>query len=461
MDHARIRALKGDSGKTVSRKAIKSGRASSSQTPRHSPIPSLLTSPSHSAAPSRVGSDISDDDVDFDDVMSTASASSLIEVNEEDGISMFDVSKFLEEMQDRKRNNGDTREQLLEFYIKTLRSHYNPHTHLWLDGSAQVLAELFLRSANRGLTARERLLSLQALVLTMGTSEEVSIVEESLDTIRHIIMDDDDDDCRVFAMYAMCFAVLYGGGDEDDAQTTLDFLADIVQTDGESIEAHDNAVLVAGAMQAWAFIASHVEDMSDSAFVAIDGFVDQLDSGHVLVQSHAAACIALIFEASREHEHDTGAPFQLPYDPKQLAGRINQIAKQFSRSVSKKDRRSLRDTLNSVVTSLERGVGPGYSTAGFAPDARGEKPTGKVNEDGIVEFGYRLKLRLGNHVAIIKTWSLLSRVDMMKLLFGGSLLRHVFDNPVVSECLSDASFEENGPAQKTTKHMVANGGGKR
>lgn len=455
--HARVKALKGDSGKTVSKKAIKSGRASASQTPRSSPIPSLLTSPTHSAVPSRVGSDISDDDEDFDDVMSTHSSGSLIEVNEEDGTATLDAHKFMEEIQDRKRNNGDTREQMLEFYIKTLRSHYNPHTHEWLDDSAQSLAQIFLRSANRGLTARERLLSLQALVLTMSTSEEVDIYEES-QTIRQIVMDDDDDDCRVFGLYALCFAVLYGGGGEEDAQTILDYLADIVQTDGESIEAHDNALLVAAALQGWAFVASHVEDMSDPAFVAIDAFVDQLESGDVHVQSHAAACIALIFEASRLHEHDTGAPFQLPYDPKQLAGRINEITKQVSKSVSKKDRRGLRETLNSVVTSLERGVGPGYSTAGFTPEYREGKPSGKVNEDGVVEFGYRLKLRLGNHVAIINSWSLLSRVDMMKLLFGGYLSRHMFDNPIVTECLSDADFNQQASAQKPTKHVLVNGG---
>ncbi|KAF7552624.1 hypothetical protein G7046_g7356 [Stylonectria norvegica] len=444
MNHARVKALKGD-GKTVSKKAIKSGRASSSQTPRISPMASLLTSPSHSAVPSRVGSDVSSDEYDDEDMaMSVNSGTSLVEVNE-DGSSTFDAKKFIEEIQDRKHNNSDTREQLLEVYIRVVRSHYTSNTHAWLDNSANSLAEIFLRGANRGLTARERLLNLEALTLTMGTSEDVDIFEHGEQTIKQIITDDDDDDCQIYAIYALCFAVLYGGGGEEVALDILDYLVEIVQTDGESIEAFDSAPIVAAALQGWTFVASHVEDLSDVAEVAMDAFVDQLDSADVDIQSNAAACIALLFEASRNHEEETGQPFQLPYDPQKLAGRLSQIAKESSKAVSKKNRRGLRENINSVVTSLERGVGPGYSTAAMVPrNKHEERAFGKVDEDGAAEFGYRQKLRMGNQVAIIDSWSLSSRVDMLKIIFGGHLQKHAFDNPVVSECLSDADFSAQG-----------------
>ena len=453
MNHARVKALKGE-GKTTSKKAIKSGRASASHTPRTSPIASLLSTPSHtplhtpahSTAPSLVDSDSDDDD----DSESNSGDDSLVEVDE-DGISTFDVKKFLDEIQDRKHNNNETREQLLEVYIKTLRNHYNPHTHEWLDESAQALAEHFLRTANRGLTARERLLSLYALNITLGTTEEVDIYEDYHQAIRQIIIDDDDEDCEIFAIYALCFAVLYGGGDEEIAQELLDYLSQIVQTDGESIEAHGSGPVVSAALQAWSFVASHVEDISDAAWVAMDAFVDQLDSTDMEVQAHAASCIAFIYEGSRNHEEETDEPFNLPYDPHLLAKRMAEITKQTFKGVAKKDRKALRDGLNSAITSLERGVGPGYSTAGFTPDHRGEKPAGKPNEDGVVEFGYRQKLRLGNYVAPIESWGLLARVDMMKLFFGGHLLRHIFDNPVVAECLSDVEFNQNGAPKKHKK----------
>lgn len=191
MNHARVKALKGD--KTVSKKALKSGRASLSQTPRSSPMASLLTSPAHSAAPSRVASDESDDDEDYDAMtMSTTSGSSGIDISEE-GISVFDARHLIEELQDRRHNNSETREQLLEIYIKILRTRYTPQTHEWLDEAATELAELFLRSANRGMTARERMLSLQAFVLTLATSEEADIAEHGQQVLQQIISDEDDE----------------------------------------------------------------------------------------------------------------------------------------------------------------------------------------------------------------------------------------------------------------------------
>merc|ERR1712000_349216 len=169
-----------------------------------------------------------------------------------------------------------------------------------------------------------------------------------------------------------------------------------------------NGFIVAAALQGWAFVASHVDDFSYAALMALDGFYDQLDSVDVGVQSNAAACIALIFEAARTHEEETGETWELPVNPEKLTGRMTELAKQSSKSVSKKDRRDLRDSLISAITSLEKGVGPGYSSAGYAPQKSDKRPTNKTNEDGVVEFGYRHKLRLGNYVAVIDSWSLSS-----------------------------------------------------
>ncbi|KAH7148863.1 interferon-related developmental regulator-domain-containing protein [Dactylonectria macrodidyma] len=455
MNHARVKALKGN-GKTTSNKAIKSGRASLSTTPRNSPMASLLTSPAHSAAPSQAGSDFSDDD-DFDIAsVSDDSFGSSVE-NIEEGISTFDAKQLIAELQDRKRNNAESRERFLELFISLVRCRYTSQTHEWLDEAATELGELFIRSANRGMTARERQLSLWAFILTVCTSEDADVFEHGQNTLRQIITEDDDEECKVWAIYALCVAVLYGGGSEEAAQETLDYLVDIVQTDGESIEAHDNGLIVAASLQAWAFVASHVDDLSATADIAMDAFVEQLDSTDVKVQSHAAACIALIFEESRNHEEETGEPFQLPYDPQRLTGRMAELAKQSSKSVSKKHRKELREGLTNVVTSLERGVGPGYSAAGFAPDKRNRLAVSDANEDGIVEFGYRLKLRSGNNVATIDTWSLSSRVDMLKVIFGGHLQKHIFINPVVSECLSDAEFNQF-ESTKPAKHPVSKGG---
>ncbi|KAK5987510.1 hypothetical protein PT974_11641 [Cladobotryum mycophilum] len=445
MNHARVKALKG-SGKTVSKKAVKSGRASGHVTPRGSPMASLLTSPIHSAAHSRVTSDISDDggednEFDLDDMASSVySGGSVSEYADDQEALVFDTKALIEGIQDRKHNNSETREHFLEIYIKTLRTRYSPDTHLWLDDAAPALAEVFLHDSDRAATAKERLLSLQAYCLTIGTVDSLEIFEQAQRVLKQILLEDDDDDCRVYAIYALCMAVLYGGGAEESALEVMEYLVGIVETDGESIEASDNAVIVAAALQGWSFVASHVSDFSDYADAAMDAFVDQLDSTDVEVQSNAGSCIALVFEASRNYIEETGEPFQLQYDPQRLAGRMSEIAKYSSKAVSRKHRRDLRESLVSVVTSLERGVGPFYSTALFIPEKSDFVPASQRNDDGQAEYGYRYKLRLGNSVAKIDTWSLYFRVSLMKILFKGGLQLHVFVNPVVMECLEDAHF---------------------
>ncbi|KAH6610828.1 hypothetical protein Trco_000848 [Trichoderma cornu-damae] len=454
MNHVRVKALKGN-GKTVSKKAIKSGRASGNITPRSSPLPSLLASPTHSAAHSRVTSDVSDDDGEFeldDNASSIYSGGSLDDATDEPDTLVFDTRALIDGLQDRKHNNSEMREYFLGVFIKTVRNHYSADTHLWLDDASGELAELFLHDSNRAATAKERLLSLQAFCLTVGTVGSLEIFDGAQKILKQIMMDDDDDDCRVFAIYALCMTVLYAGGLEEAALEVMEFLVEIVRTDGEHVEAHDNAVIVAAALQGWCFVASHVADFSDYADIAMDAFVDQLDSDDIEVQSNAGGCVALIFEASRNHIEETGEPFQLQYDPQRLAGRMSELARLSAKSVSRKHRRSLRENLLSVVTSLERGVGPFYSTALYIPEKGEHVPVAQRTDDGQAEYGYRCKLRLGSHVAKIDTWSLYFRANLMRVIFKAGLQHHVLVNPVVVECLEDAHFvQDYSPVQRATK----------
>lgn len=457
MNHARVKALKGN--KTVSRKAVKSGRASGAVTPQGSsgsPMTSLLTSPTHSASHSRPASDSDSDGSDFelDDMMSSIHSADSLETPADDGAaagSALDTDALITAIQDRKHNNTDLREQYLDAFIRFMRTRYTEDAHLWLDAAAVPLTDAFLKGANRGDSPRERLLSLQAYCLTLGTVEDMDVYDGASRALRQILLDDDDDACRVWALHALAMSVLYGGGAEEAALETMEYFVDIIQSDGESVEAHDNAAVVSAALLAWGFVAAHVDDYADYADSAIDAFTDQLDSGDVEVQSNAAMCVALIYESSKAHETETGKPFDLQYDPQRLVGRIAELARLSAKSVSRRSRRDLREALVSVVTSLERGVGPYYSTALYMPEKDERVPVAQRTDDGRAEYGYRYKLRLQNRAAKVDTWSLYFRVAMMKLIFRGGLDKHMFINPVVSECLEDANFAQEYSAEDAKK----------
>lgn len=434
MNHARIKELKGTSGKTVSRRAIKSGKAG------QSPMDSLMTTPTSSAPPSRITSDVSDIDFsdenqEFDDTASLFTSS-----DHEDGVTpagTFNPDALLEFLQDRKRNNPENREKYLETYIRVVRTRYNEEAHDWMEPAATNLIQCFLQSANRGSTARERVLSLQAFCVTVSVAYTLNAYAETKGTLRAILTDDDDTDCCTWAIYSLAAVTVFSGKDvgQDNVAETLAFLHEIIASSGGSIEAEDNEHVVITAILCWCFVASYADDLSEFADDTLDAFVDQLDSSDLETQAMAGSGAAFILEAARLHKEETDEELGLSYSAERLLPRIRQLGKLSSKFVSRKDRRTLRNSLVSVATSLERGVGPDYSTALLNPDDPNSR-------DGEAEYGYRKQLRFDTHRATIDTWALSFRVDVLKVIFRGSLQRFAFDyeNENVAECLEDADF---------------------
>jgi hypothetical protein len=422
MSGLRVKELKGE-GKTTSRKARKSGRASGTASPGGSEIlhkifqhEDVYRSGSEATPPETPA--VYDSDSEW---MSQPSIAAALEEMED---TPFDPKKLVEELQDRKNNQTDTRELLLRHYVKTLRNQYD-HDFDSLDGQAEDLIGAFLRSANRGTTSSERSLSLQAFSLTASIAD-VTKPDSARHLLKQILNDDDDEECQVQALYALCQTIVYYGASKDEVYDFLDYLVEIMQSNGDSVNALDKDEFMVAVFKCWAFAATRV-DIWQHADYAMDALVDKLDSNDVETQTTASECIAFIFEASRLHEDEEGEPFQLPYDPQRISSKITAMTKISVRSRSRADRRDLRESLRSVSTSLERGVGPFYSTAT-------NLETGK-------ELGYRLKLRRRDAIgtqyqAFIDTWNYFHRASFLREIFKSGLERHLqYDNPMVSDCL--------------------------
>lgn len=428
----RVKALKGE-GKTTSRKARKSGRASGTSSPGGSDI---LHKVFHQGeAPYRSESEATppqtppalDEEGEWLDGVVTPP---------EDDNSPFDTQQLLSELRDRKANHNETRELLLEHYVKTLRNRYSDE---YDNLDYEELFEAFLRSANRGSTPKERCLSLEAYSVT-ATVSSVTKVDAARTILKQIFSDDDDEDCQIQALYALCLTVVIYGGGEEDTCDFLDWLVEIIQSNGETVNAINKDGVMVAVFECWAFAATHVNIWAQADYT-MDAFVDKLDSTDTDTQAAAAECIAYIFEASRVHEAEEGEPFELPYDPARIASRLKSLNKGSVKSMSKKDRRDLRESLRSVVTSLEKGVGPYYSTSQ-------ESNTGR-------EYGYRFKLRKGEAsssygtVAVVESWYHLHRINMLRNILQNGMKRHLeHENSVVVECLDGLDWEL---VQKTSK----------
>jgi len=439
MSDLRRRALAG--GKTISRKARskpESGLSSGNHSPNGSPGNSRAGSRANSQPGSRYASeDEFASDSENDDIM-TMSTNSIS--GDEDVANTWAerLQDRVTELQDRKRSSVQGREATLGGYAHLLKHHFAQRQ---LDRSVAEIMPILIRGVKSGHSDEERLRSLKAFTLTVLTCPSETVFEEAFSTLKAACHDAEEEEIKVEAIHALCIAVTYGGGSRQAAEETLDFLLEIIESDGQSVDASDSGAVVTTALQAWAFVASHMEDLTVQSEPAIEAFMEQLDSSDPDVQTSAGVNIALLFEAARDYEEETGESFDMQYNQHRIMTRMAEIVRDSSKTVSKKERRNLRANFASIVTSLERGKGPGYSTAGRS-GPNPHKGGSRVDEQGdFREFGYREKIRIYHQFLLIDTWSLHARAELLKILLGGGFGIHYLENPVVRDILSSAEVE--------------------
>ncbi|CRK30831.1 hypothetical protein BN1708_005272, partial [Verticillium longisporum] len=444
MHDLRLKVLR-ESGKTVSRKSRsrpESTRGSTINSPSGSPGHSQYNSPAHSRAGSRYASEEEESEEDYDDSMtaSTLSNGSEAVFDESQGAVWTQILQDrIVELQDRKRSSVKGRETALVSYLHLLKQHYADRQ---VGSSSHEIVTALMRSVRSGGSTLEKSLALQALQVTLLTSPSDSLYDDIYQQIETACEDDESAEVKAAAIQAMAVTALYGGGSETAAEELLEFLVGVVESDGESVGAGDNGDVVVAALQSWAFVASQIDDISELVSAAMDAFVEQLDSTDVDVQTSAGFNIAFIFEAARDHEEETGEVMNLQYDPKRLISRMAEASKPAAKGTSRKDRRHLRKNFASIVTSLEHGKGPGYSTCG-RPASNPHTGGSKIEHDGDVqEFGYREKLRVGESIVLIDSWSLMARVDTVRNIVGGGFPAHFNDNPTVADLLNNPDTEE-------------------
>jgi hypothetical protein len=454
MHDLRLKVLR-ESGKTMSRKARsrpESLLGSAKQSPRSSPGHSRGGSPTRSPAPSQPGSRFASEDEggsddDFDESMTASTNSNKSEDFSEAGWEDR-LRDQMAELLDRKRSSVKGREVALAAYLHLVRYHYAAAE----IGSSQEILDALLKSVKSGSSTEETVLALKAIAVTVFTCQSDNVYERIGGLLQDVCLNAEDEEIKIAAIQTLTIAALVGGGSDNEFEELLEFLLAIVESDGESINAGDNGSVVTAALESWGFVATAL-DIEHLAADAMNAFIEQLESTNVDVQISASNNIALVFEASRrkketeEEEYelgereDEGKGFNLQHDPKDLGRRISQILKHPTKSMSKKDHSKLRSGLISVVTSLEREVGPGYSTA--LKQKSKSKASGMSRGDyrGTGEFGYRQKITIGKTFKLIDSWTLSVRLVILKAVLQGGFNQHFNENPLAKDLLGSMTYD--------------------
>ena len=421
-----------ESGKTTSRKAR-----------------SKTGTPSSSRNPSRVGSrnnsrNVSDDEGELSDTTqwSTNSIDELIADAADSDLPqeawIADLGDRINEICDRKRSSVQGREETLQAFNLDLTRHYAlEEIKLKMD----ELLPAILKSVKSGQTDRETVLALKALALMLITDPSESTYDTVSGPIKTTITDARQAMAKIGAIHALSIATFYGGATTEETEDVMDFFLEIVSSDGNSVDEADNAEIVVTALEAWGFLATQLEDMEETTEVAMETFVDQLESSDVGVQIAAGDNIALLFEKSyteaesddeiEEVDHDQTANggsdrmikrYIVYRQQHRLQHTLEELAKASTKRLSKKDRKALHMTFTDILHTVEKPTrGPRYSTA--------------LDEDGR-EMGSRLKISVrGSGKMTIDKWWKLHRLNGLKRLLQGGFLVHYESNQAVLDSL--------------------------
>ncbi|KAB2578703.1 Interferon-related developmental regulator [Lasiodiplodia theobromae] len=432
------------STKTISRKA-RSRVASGASSKAASAANSRAESRNASRTVSRSASDDEEGNLSDDTNWSTNSIDDIL--SSEDIDAPPDVWKAhlgdrMAEIIDRKRSSAEGRADALAAYAYQLKAHYAAED---VERKLGELIPAITKSIRSGSSERETVMALKAIELTVITCPSDHIYDAVVRPVKAIISDSESLICKVAAIHALGTATFYGGASLEETQETMDYFLEIVESDGHSIDAGDQAAPVVAALTEWGFLATQMDDLEDSTEPAMEAFVDQLDSADVSVQIAAGENIALLYEKScteieedeePSSEDEADDPHAAPGSTRmikrytvyrredQLKHKLSALAslRPESGRVSKKDRSRMRSNFSDILNSVEHPTrGPHYSTA--------------IDLDNRI-YGSRMFVKISQYGEMkIDKWWKLFRLNALRRSLQGGFATHYEKNEVVFDSL--------------------------
>lgn len=284
-----------------------------------------------------------------------------------------------------------------------------------------------------------------ALAVTILTIDSDDIYDSVADQLKRTITNSESLQTKIGAVHALGTAAFFGGTSEDELDDVMAFFLEIVESDGLSVDAHDEGSIVIAALEEWGLLATGVDDLEEATEAAVEAFVEQLDSADAGVQIAAGEDIALLYEKSytpreddEEFSDDDSDDEERPTNhgekmikrynvyrrQDQLLHTLDELANISSRRVSKKDRKTLHSNFADIRNSVEKPTrGPKYSTA-------------LDQETGRTYGGGRMKVKINRSVEVrIDKWWKLQRLNALRRVLQAGFTHHFDENEAVSRCL--------------------------
>jgi len=344
-----------------------------------------------------------------------------------------ELADRIQELLERKRSTVQGREEALAAFCRLTKYHYAEEE---IRASVADLLSTFARSVRNETSTRETTNALRAVELLTITSSDDKIYENAEPFLTRSIRDSTSAVVKAAAIHCLGTCTIFGGAGEGGIMDQMTFLLDIVASDGQSIDASDDAACVIAALQVWGFLATEIEDYESESEEAVQIFMDQLDSGDSGVQIAAGEAIALLYEKSytpqeddddedseEEDEEDEHADFSGPklikrynayHNTPELERALQSLATVHNKRISKRDKKSLHSNFASILTTVENPRrGPRYNMA--------------IDQDTNRHYGSTLTVKIGRHgLMSIDRWWKWVRLSSLRRILQGGFSEHYF-----------------------------------
>ena len=327
------------------------------------------------------------------------------------------------------------REEALQAFCRLTKYHYAVEE---LNGTVDELLAAFARSVRTEVSTREATLGLRAIELLALSAFDNTIYENAEPLLTRTIRDSTSTVLKAAAIQCLGACAIFGGAGTDGFLEQMAFLLDIIASDGQSVEAKDDATVVTAAIQQWGFLATEVDDLEEESEEAVQIFMDQLDSTDANVQISAGENIALLYEKSYtpeeddedeesgeededdEHDnHQTTGPklvkrYNAYHNTPDLESQLQNLAHIHTKQISKRDKKSLHSNFASILTTVENPRrGPRYNTA--------------IDQNTNRHYGSTLTVKIGRHgVMSIDRWWKWTRLTALRRVLQGGFAEHYF-----------------------------------
>jgi len=362
---------------------------------------------------SRTPTPLTTDDEYESDTASVASMDSLWG-NEPESIDIKgkwqdEILETIDSLGERKGSSTAGREELLKSFVRV--ASLKVVTEEMLSGRGEELIGMLGRMVKTGRSEKEITLAARALaLLSASTPEETSLTTSILPLLRQTISDGNNEAATPWLIQTLASIAFFSSTlASEDLTPLLQFLMDIVESNGHSIGQGEDDEILTAAIESFGILLSALDDPLDNIQSSLPALVDSLSSSALAVRLAAGEDIALSYElASASSDSEEEYPDTPPYDDiDHLTSILSSLSTTSTKKLSKHSRREqhslFRDILRTVSTHQPL-------------------PTQKLR------YAKQEELRLDS-------WEKLLRLKHLRRIFTHGLHVHLASNPHVREVL--------------------------